>query len=85
MRKPVVCVGTQAMMNMKCEQFDTALLAGGCGKMQQYRRVKTATESECDAKCDTVRNNNARQNVFQRALKYRIQFGCGIIQRRRFP
>ena len=77
------------MMNMKGEQLDTALLASGRCEMQQYRRIETATKSDCDAECgtgcDAVRNNNARQNVFQRALKYRIQQERRVIQWKRFP
>ncbi len=77
MLQPVVCVGAQSMMHMKDEKFYTTLLAGSRCEMEQHRRVETATESECD----TFRNDNARQNVFQRALKYRIQCKCGITQR----
>ena len=77
------------MMNVKGKQFDTTLLAGSRRKMQQHCRIETTTKSDCDAECgtgcDAVRNNNARQNVFQRALKYRIQQERRVIQWKRFP
>jgi hypothetical protein len=37
MRKPVVCIGTQAVMDMKGEQLDTTLLASDSRKMEKYR------------------------------------------------
>jgi hypothetical protein len=56
------------MMDMKGEQLDTTLLAGGSRKMDKNRLIETANKSDCDAECgtgcNTVRNNNARQNVF---------------------